>query len=192
MTEIILASSSFYRRQLLDKLGLPYRSESPEIDETPLTGESAKMLSQRLAVSKAREVGEQYQDALIIGSDQAATVGKQILGKPGSKEKAIEQLHRCSGQKVSFWTGLALLNSATAQIQQTSVRFNVYFRELSEEQICRYIDREMPLDCAGSFKAEGLGIALFKKMEGDDPNSLIGLPLIQLVSFLEQEGVEVL
>ncbi len=192
MPTIILASSSPYRRQLLDQLQLSYVCDSPAIDETLLENESASAAAARLALAKARAVAERHPQGLIIGSDQTAEIDHTILGKPLSRERAIEQLSLCSGKKVRFWTGLVLLNCQTQEIQQACVSFDVYFRHLSRQVVERYIDKESPLDCAGSFKCEGLGIALFEKLQGDDPNSLIGLPLIELTSMLAKEGVRVI
>lgn len=192
MTQIILASSSKYRRKLLDQLQLQYQCISPDIDESLLPNEQAKQASERLAISKAKKVSENISSALIIGSDQTAEVNGTILGKPHTAEKAVEQLLLCSGNTVRFWTGLALLNAQTQQLQSTTVPFEVVFRQLDQKELERYVEREQPLDCAGSFKCEGLGIALFEKLSGTDPNSLIGLPLIELVSFLKNESVHVI
>lgn len=192
MPRIILASSSVYRRQLLDKLQLTYQCISPEIDETPLADESAKVLAKRLAKEKAEKIANAVSDSLVIGSDQTAALDQHILGKPGTRKKAIEQLLACSGQTVTFWTGLAVINSETKRSQSIVVPFTVHFRELTQQQIENYIDKEQPLDCAGSFKCEGLGIALFEKLSGNDPNSLIGLPLIELVSMLKKEGINII
>lgn len=189
---IVLASSSPYRRELLDKLGFAYRSKKPDIDETPFPNESPNALVSRLAESKARAVMKQFPNALIIGSDQVAVLENEILGKPGTKAKAIEQLKKASGRRVSFLTGLSLLDSDTGIAQTEVVPFDVHFRTLTESMIDRYLEREQPFNCAGSFKSEGLGIVLFEKLEGEDPNTLIGLPLIRLTRLLEQAGVEVL
>lgn len=189
---LVLASSSPYRRELLNRLGLPYRSKKPETDETPLPDETPQALVARLAEEKARAVHEFFPQALIIGSDQVAVLDGDIIGKPGTKARAVEQLRNASGRKVTFLTGLALHNTETDQTQVEVVPFHVHFRSLSEAMIDRYLDHEQPFDCAGSFKSEGLGIALFERMEGDDPNALIGLPLIRLIRMLEQEGVDVL
>lgn len=190
--KLILGSSSPFRRELLDRLGLDYECDSPEIDESPLDGETAEQLVVRLAVAKARAVAERHHDALIIGSDQVAVLGEQILGKPGTHDKAVEQLKNASGQFVSFQTGLCLYDSRNDTAQVERVPFAVQFRQLSDSQIENYLQREQPYNCAGSFKSEGLGIALFERMEGDDPNALIGLPLIRLVSMLETAGMQVL
>ena len=192
MPELILASSSPYRRLLLEKLQLKFRCASPEVNETPLPNETAKQLVTRLAESKARALQLRFPEALILGSDQVCCLGDRQLGKPGGRDQAIEQLSYLQGQKVSFLTGLCLLNAATNQAHTLVDEFRVHFRSLTPEQIAAYVDREQPWDCAGSFKSEGLGIALFNKLEGDDPNSLIGLPLIRLSELLRQQGIEVL
>lgn len=192
MQELVLASSSPYRQALLKKLGLPFVCASPDIDETPLPDESPMELTRRLAVAKARALADRFPDHLIIGSDQVACLDLQILGKPGSVANATAQLKLTSGRSTEFFTGLCLLNSASGETQTRVERFTVHFRPLSDQQISAYIEREQPLDCAGSFKSEGLGIALFERLEGDDPNTLIGLPLIQLTSMLERAGRPVL
>ncbi|WP_417580712.1 Maf family protein [Nitrincola sp.] len=189
---LILASSSPYRREILDKLGFAYRSKKPDVDETPLPTESPEALVARLAESKARSLADHFHNALIIGSDQVAVLDGLIIGKPGTKAKAMEQLQHASGRCVTFLTGLSLYNTETQQVQTEVVPYKVYFRQLSDSIIDRYLEREQPFNCAGSFKSEALGIVLFDKLEGDDPNTLIGLPLIRLVRMLEQEGIEVL
>lgn len=186
---LLLASSSPFRRQLLDKLGLNFIHQSPDIDETRLAGESPVALVMRLAREKAAALADSHPDTLIIGSDQVAVIGDQVLGKPGTREKAIEQLSAASGQRVTFLTGLCLLNTATGRTQVACDPFHVQFRTLRPAQIERYVDAEQPLNCAGSFKSEGLGIVLFKALEGRDPNTLVGLPLILLTEFLAAEGV---
>ncbi len=189
LPNIVLASSSPWRREVLDKLGLPYRTHHPEIDETALFGESPKELVSRLSLEKAQKVAESHPDALIIGSDQVAVLDNTIIGKPGTHERAVEQLRAASGRTLTFLTGLTLLNSATGQAQTEVVPFHVHFRELSEQMIEGYLQHEQPYGCAGSFKSEGAGIVLFDRLEGDDPNTLIGLPLIRLTRMLESEGV---
>ena len=192
---IILGSSSTYRKALLERLRLTFTCHSPNIDEAPKPLEQPEELVKRLSITKAKNIAAQRQshennnDALIIGSDQIAVLGKQILGKPLTEENAVEQLASFSGKKVSFLTGLCLLNEAEGHYQYSLNHFHVYFKKLSKEEIVRYVALEQPLDCAGSFKCEGLGIALFEKMEGDDPNSLIGLPLISLCDMLKKEGI---
>jgi septum formation protein len=187
--KIVLGSTSPFRRALLEKLGVNFEVDSPDIDEQQQSGESPERLVTRLATEKAKAVANNHQKALVIGSDQVACIDDQILGKPGNRENAINQLSLASGRKVTFYTGLCLLNSTTGVNQVLCEPFHVYFRPLKLQQIERYLDAEEPYNCAGSFKSEGLGIALFSRLEGDDPNSLIGLPLIRLISFLEKEGI---
>jgi MAF protein len=185
---LILASSSPFRRELLQRLGLPFETAVPDADETPLADETPQALVRRLAEMKARAVGATH-SGLIIGSDQVASTGSDILGKPGTHEKALAQLAFLSGKRVSFHTGLCLLNSASNDIQVDVVPFHVRFRPLTEAQIERYLTAEQPYNCAGSFKSEGLGITLFERMEGEDPTALIGLPLIRLTSMLANAGI---
>ncbi len=189
MLPLLLASSSAYRRELLARLRLPFAWASPDIDEQRLDDEPAIALVRRLAQAKAEALADQYPGHLIIGSDQVAVLGEQVLGKPHTFERACEQLLEASGQQVTFLTGLALLNSATGQCQVDCVPFTVTMRELDRERVERYVEAEQPLDCAGSFKAEGLGVSLFQSTHGSDATSLIGLPLIRLVDMLNREGV---
>jgi len=191
MRRLILASSSVYRKALLDRLGMPFEVISPSIDETRQKGETPTALVNRLAVEKARAVAGKYTDALIIGSDQCTLTGDTILGKPLSYERAFQQLKDASGRAVKFHTGICLLDTASNQVQSDDVSYTVYFRQLTDAQISNYLHREKPFDCAGSFKAEGLGVALFSRMQGDDPSALVGLPLIRLISMLKSAGVEV-
>ncbi len=191
MRRLLLASSSPYRQELLSRLHLPFDSCAPRIDETPHPGEDAERLVRRLAESKARALAERYPDHLIIGSDQAAVLGDSILGKPHTFERAKQQLQAASGTRVRFLTGLALLDSGSGRIQVGCVPFTVHFRELDDNRIERYLTIEQPYDCAGSFKAEGLGISLFRATEGEDVTSLVGLPLIRLVDMLLNEGIEI-
>ena len=170
-------------------MGLPFTTVAPEVDERPRPGESSQVLVLRLAEAKARAVASTHPNALVIGSDQVACIDEDILGKPGERARAIAQLERASGRIVVFQTGLCLLNTASGRAQTLVEPFRVHFRRLDRKQIEGYLDREQPFDCAGSFKSEGLGIALFERLEGDDPNTLIGLPLIRLVSLLESEGM---
>lgn len=187
---LILASSSPYRRALLEQLQLPFTCASPHIDEEALAGEQPTQLARRLAEQKAQALKGKHPNALIIGSDQVAECGGRTLGKPGNTERAEEQLHFCSGRPVHFLTGISLLDSNSGKQRTEVERFTVHFRQLSRKQIRHYVERENPLDCAGSFKAEGLGISLFEKMEGSDFNSLIGLPLIRLIDLLREFGVD--
>ncbi len=191
MKKLVLGSTSPFRRELLAKLGLPFETSSPDIDEQRQENESAQTLVTRLAVEKARAVAANHGSALIIGSDQVACINGEILGKPGSRERAIEQLELAAGKTVTFYTGLCLLDSASGRIQSLCEPFLVHFRNLDRQQIERYIDAEQPFNCAGSFKSEGLGISLFSRLEGDDPNTLIGLPLIKLIEMLGKESVQV-
>lgn len=192
MRRIILASTSPYRRALLEKLGFSFEVRAPEIDERPLPGESPDALVARLAQAKAGAVGAQADNALVIGSDQVAVLDGEILGKPGGHEQARAQLSRASGRGVTFLTGLCLWDAASGEARTEVVPFRVVFRPLTEAQIEGYLRREQPYNCAGSFKSEGLGIALFERLEGDDPNTLVGLPLIRLCRMLEASGVSVL
>jgi len=192
MKKLILASSSPYRRALLDKLGLPYECISPDINESARDGESPETLARRLALEKAQAIAQHHGDALIIGSDQVAVLDGALIGKPLNHDRARDQLLRASGRCVRFVTGLCLLDSDSQQSQVEAIDFRVHFRRLSADQVERYLKREQPYQCAGSFKAEGLGIALFERLEGDDPNSLIGLPLIRLIRMLENAGVQVI
>ncbi|EKO3512395.1 Maf family protein [Vibrio fluvialis] len=189
--QLVLASTSPFRQQLLSKLHLPFSTAIPDCDETPHDGEPPQRLVQRLAEEKARSCSVTA-PSLVIGSDQVCVINGQIVGKPHTREKAIEQLLSQSGQAITFYTGLALYNTETDQAQVVLDTFTVHFRQLSREMATHYVDREQPLNCAGSFKSEGLGIALFERLEGDDPNTLVGLPLIQLVKLLENESVYVL
>lgn len=197
MTILVLASSSPYRRALLeqlglDQLGLECRFDAPEIDEHAYPGEAPAALVERLAQAKAHAVAARHPDALIIGSDQVASIDGLMLGKPGGQQAAIAQLERLSGRQVCFLTGLCLLNAASGRMHSSCESYWVSFRRLSREQIINYVERERPYDCAGAFKSEGLGVALFSHMEGADPNGLIGLPLIRLVTMLASEGIDVL
>ncbi|WP_068826658.1 Maf family protein [Pseudomonas sp. BMS12] len=191
MQPLVLASSSPYRRELLARLRHPFTCAAPAIDETPHAGESAEALVRRLAEAKARALSKQHPAHLIIGSDQAAILGNQILGKPHDFNRARDQLLAASGSSVTFITGLALLDSNSGHCQVDAIPFTVHFRQLSEAQVRRYLEAEQPYDCAGSFKAEGLGISLFRATEGEDNTSLIGLPLIRLVSMLSNAGVAI-
>ena len=187
---LILASSSPFRRELLARLGLNFDCVSPDIDEQRGDKEPAEKLVQRLALEKAEAVASGHPDALIIGSDQVAVLNNgDVLGKPGSRDKAIAQLLAASGSKVTFLTGLCLLNAKTGEHQLCCEPFAVQFRQITTEMAERYVDKEKPLNCAGSFKSEGLGITLFERFIGEDPNSLIGLPLIRLTDMLAKEGI---
>lgn len=189
MPPIVLGSTSPFRRQLLEKLGLPFITDAPRTDEKAMRGESAASLVQRLASAKAHDVGARHPNALVIGSDQVACIDGQILGKPGDRETAIKQLTAAAGKSVTFYTGLCLLNMASGREQLAVETFEVKFRPLNRMQIERYVDREQPFNCAGSFRSEGLGITLFSALHGRDPNTLIGLPLILLVEMLDRQGI---
>ncbi len=190
--KLVLASSSPFRKALLDKLNLPFETDSPDIDETPLANEPVESMVKRLSTAKAEALAAQHPDSLIIGSDQSAALNGNILHKPGSFEVAFEQLSAASGQTITFYTGLCLYNSATKQSTTLCEPFVVKFRELTNREIEHYLKAEEPYNCAGSFKSEALGISLFESMRGDDPNSLIGLPLIKLCEMLKQNGMPVI
>ena len=189
--KLVLASTSPFRRELLARLQVPFSIGDPEVDERRRPDEPPIDLVQRLAEAKARAVGERHPDTLVIGSDQVACVDGRILGKPGTRENALRQLREASGRCVTFYTGLCLLNTASGRAQVGCEPFRVHFRALDDAQIGRYLDAEQPYNCAGSFKSEGLGISLFERLEGDDPNALVGLPLIRLVAMLAAEGVAI-
>jgi len=185
---VVLASTSPFRKELLQRLGITFETAASDVDESPLAGETPAALVRRLAQAKARAIGQSCA-GLIIGSDQVATTGSNILGKPGTHAHAAEQLRSLSGSRVTFHTGLCLLNSITAEAQVDVVPFNVQFRQLDEVQIERYLQADKPYNCAGSFKSEGLGITLFERMDGEDPSALIGLPLIRLTTMLARAGL---
>lgn len=189
---LILASSSIYRQQLLQRLRLPFTAVSPDIDETPRPAEQAADTALRLAEQKARALAGRFPDALIIGSDQVAVLNGEAISKPGNHANAVQQLTAASGRSVFFHTALCLLNSGNAEVQTKIASNEVKFRRLTAEQIERYLRAEKPYDCAGSAKCEGLGIALIESIRGDDPNALIGLPLIELTTMLMRAGVSVL
>jgi len=189
---LVLASTSIYRSELLSRLHIPFQTAAPDVDETPLANESAQQTSLRLSLAKAQAVAIRYPDALIIGSDQVALLGDQQLGKPLTHDNAIRQLRAMSGQTVIFYTALTLFNSRTQDIQTEVAVNRVNYRKLTNEQIENYLNKEQPYHCAGSAKSEGLGIALISSMEGDDPNALVGLPLILLVNMLLKQSVPIL
>lgn len=188
---IILASSSPYRKALLARLNLPFTCCSPDIDESPHIGETPEQLARRLSLQKAEAIYQHSSYALIIASDQVAVLNGQPLGKPGTMARAIEQLGNVSGNSVTFLTGLSLITPELAAPKLTIVPYTVHFRKLSSTEIERYINADQPLDCAGSFKWEQLGISLFERMEGDDPTALEGLPLITLSRWLRESGLMV-
>jgi septum formation protein len=191
-TNIILASTSPYRRMLLERLQLPFETATPEVDETPGDNETPRELVERLAIAKAQAIADKSSNALVIGSDQVAVHNGEIVGKPRDHDHAVEQLRQASGTAVTLYTGLALINADSQRIQSEVVPYTVVFRVLTDVQIENYLRKEKPYDCAGSVKSEGLGIALLERFEGDDPNTLIGLPLIRLTRMLENEGVNLL
>ncbi len=189
---ILLASTSVYRQQLLARLGVAFDVVDPCVDETPLPGEAAEELVSRLAQAKARGGAKGVHDALVIGADQVAVLDGEILAKPGSAEANRRQLQRAAGRRVQFFTGLCLFATQSQRASVDVVAFAVQFRKLTREQIAAYVEREQAFDCAGGFRCEGLGSALFERMEGSDPTALIGLPLLRLTQMLASDGVDVL
>jgi len=192
MQQLILGSSSPFRAEILAKIGLPFITASPDIDESQLEGETPEQLVKRLSEQKALAIAIKYPASLIIGSDQVAVLDGQVLGKPGDHENAVKQLTASAGKTVKFLTGLALYNSQTKHMQSLVEPFEVSFKTITAKQIEFYLQQEQPYQCAGSFKSEGFGISLFSKLHGDDPNSLIGLPLIKLIQLLAVEGIDTL
>ena len=191
MQNLVLASSSKYRCEILKKLHLDFITCSSAIDENPMQGESPVALAIRLSIAKAKARAQDYPKHLIIGSDQVAACGDRLLGKPGNRDNAIEQLKAQSGRKVTFYTSICVLNSVSGEYLHDIDICTVYFRKLSERQIEHYLNIDQPFDCAGSFKSEGYGITLFDKIESEDPNALIGLPLIKLIRLLDQFGLTI-
>ncbi|MDO3382293.1 Maf family protein [Gilvimarinus algae] len=192
MREILLASSSPYRRALLSRLGVDFQWTAPNLDETPLPAEAPKDRALRLAEAKAAALAAAHPDHLIIGSDQVASLNGVMLDKPGSHERARAQLKACSGQSLDVYTGLCVYDSATGRRWSAVESYAARFRRLNDTQIEYYLQRDKPYDCAGSFKCESLGIALFEQLAGDDPNTLIGLPLIALTRLLYDAGIDLL
>jgi septum formation protein len=188
---LILASSSKFRREILRKLEIPFNSISPKVDETPLPDEKPFQTALRLSQDKARKIGKKHPHALIIGCDQVATLDGVQLGKPLNHSNATKQLQMMRGREVTFHSALCLYNAATGTMQADVVPYLVRFRQLTDEQIERYLTKDQPYDCAGSAKSEGLGIVLIERMVGEDPNALVGLPLIKLVTMLQNEGVDI-
>ncbi len=186
---IILASSSPYRKMLLERLHIAFTSESPDIDELQIKNESIENYVVRLAEEKAQAVASIYSEAIIIGSDQALECDGNILGKPGNHENARRQLSMMSGKSLTFYTGLCVLNAKTQILEKDVIKYQVSFRSLSENEIETYLNKEQPYQCAGSFMSEKLGVSLLSKMEGDDPTALIGLPLIRLCEMLRNQGI---
>jgi len=192
MKPIVLASSSIYRKELLQKLNLKFITDAPNIDESPLNNEQPKHLAMRLAKEKAEAIQSKYNNHIIIASDQVASFNHHILGKPGSHSQSIQQLKLQSGQTVDFFTSICVIDSSSNESHSDIDICTVHFKELSEQQILNYLNFDKPYDCAGSFKSEGLGIALFDKIESEDPNTLIGLPLIKLIKLLNLFKIEII
>jgi septum formation protein len=190
-TSIVLASSSRYRRELLQRLGLPFETWAPEVDETPLPSEPPRSTAVRLARLKAEAGARKFPKAWVIGSDQVADLDGRPIGKPGTFENARRQLRDVSGHAVFFHTALCVWNSRLERRHERLVTTEVAYRRLSDAEIDRYLEREHALDCAGSAKSEGLGVALLSRMHGEDPTALVGLPLIALASMLRAEGFDV-
>lgn len=190
--QLVLASTSRHRRALLERLGIPFLVADPGVPEERLPGENPERMAWRLAEAKAGAVAARFRDALIIGCDQVAVNQGKVFGKPGSHENALRQLRALSGGEAVFHTAVCVHNTASAVTRTRAVACKVTFRKLDDESIRRYLERERPYDCAGGAKSEGLGIALIRKLEGDDPNALIGLPLIALVDLLHEQGLDVL
>jgi septum formation protein len=190
--QLVLASTSPYRKELLARLGVDFTTAAPNVDETPLQGETADATSLRLAIAKARVLADQFPDSLIIGSDQVALLNGAQLGKPGTHERAVAQLQAMRGQTLVFHTALCLYNTATGSTQTAIDETRVVMRDYTDEQIETYLQREKPYNCAGSAKTEGLGIVMIARIENSDPAAIIGLPLIELVTMLNNEGFAIL
>jgi len=190
--QLILASTSRYRRALLERLGMPFVTADPRVKEERIPGEGPEQMARRLAEAKALAVAPDYRDALVIGCDQVAVRNGELLGKPGNRENAVRQLRSLSGGEALFHTAVCVHNTAAGTTRIRVVPCRVSFRAFDDAAIDRYLAHEQPYDCAGSAKSEGLGIALISKMEGEDPNALIGLPLIALVDLLHEQGLDVL
>jgi septum formation protein len=189
---LILGSTSRYRRELLERLRVPFTAVSPEVDETPQADESPQDLACRLALAKARAVAALHPQAVVIGSDQVADLNGQPLGKPGNHERAVAQLQAMRGQTVVFQTAVAVVCQDTGFAEVDLAQVRVQFRQLSDGQIEHYLRAETPYDCAGSAKSEGLGIALLERIDNDDPTALVGLPLIRTCSLLARAGLQIL
>jgi septum formation protein len=188
---LVLGSTSQYRRTLLERLGIPFTVAAPDVDESALPGELPIDLVHRLARAKAESVAQRQAKALVIGSDQLAVSGQEVLGKPGSGERAVAQLQRLSGQRVTFYTAVQVINSETGSNEGHLDATTVHFRQLTEEEIRNYVARDKPFHCAGGFKIEALGISLFTRVDSQDPTALIGLPLIWLSGALRRSGFKV-
>jgi septum formation protein len=189
---VILGSTSVYRRELLSRLRIPFDVQAPEVDETPISGESPLQLAQRLALAKAHAVAQKFPDSVVIGSDQVADLDGLSLGKPGNFERATLQLRQMRGKTVVFQTAVAVVCHATGFVAQDCAAVNVVFRDLTDDEITAYLLAETPYDCAGSAKSEGLGIALLASIDNDDPTALVGLPLIRTCNMLRAAGVKLL
>ncbi|HEY8539551.1 MAG TPA: nucleoside triphosphate pyrophosphatase [Steroidobacteraceae bacterium] len=189
--KLVLASTSPYRRQLLERLGVRFTVAAPDVDESPLPGETPIDLANRLARTKAEVIARRHPNSVVVGSDQVALWGKEVFGKPGNPERCIEQLRRLSGQRLAFYTAVNVIHSDTGSNESHLDITTVYFRKLTDQEIERYVARERPVNCAGAFKAESLGIALFERIESNDPTGLIGLPLIWLAGALRRAGFSV-
>lgn len=192
MKTLVLGSTSPFRKNILEKLNLPFDCAKPDIDESALPNETPQALVERLAIEKAKAVAPQFTDALIIGSDQVAVCDGEILGKPHNFDNGVKQLSKFSNKSVTFYTGLCVFDTTNNKALSLVEPFVVHFNPLSSAEIANYLIAEQPYNCAGSFKSEGLGICLFERLEGDDPNTLIGLPLIKLVTLLKTHGLDVL
>lgn len=190
--QLVLASTSPFRRELLARLGVPFVVAAPDVDETPLAGESPDETAQRLSILKAQAVAETYPDALIIGSDQVALLESEQLGKPGTHDKAVAQLRKMRGKTLEFHTALTLLNARSGRTQTANVPVRLVMRNYSDAQIEAYLQKDQPYNCCGSARSESLGIALIARYETEDPNALVGLPLIKLTEMLANEGLDVL
>jgi septum formation protein len=188
---LVLGSTSTYRRTLLERLGIPFTTAAPIVDETPLPGEAPIDIAHRLARAKAEAVAQRQSKAFVIGSDQLAVCGQDVLGKPGSAERAIAQLRKLSGQRVTFYTSVHVVNSVTGGNESHLDATTVHFRSLTDQEIESYVARDKPFHCAGGFKIESLGVALFTRVESQDPTALIGLPLIWLAGALRRAGFAV-
>jgi len=189
---LILGSTSRYRRELLSRIGVPFETAAPQVDETPLPGETPAQIARRLALAKARAVTRRFPQAVVIGSDQVADLAGEPLGKPGTHERATEQLRRMRGRTVVFQTALAVVCEATGFTAEDLAPVEVRFRDLSDSEIEHYLRAEQPYDCAGSAKSEGLGIALLEAIHSDDPTALVGLPLIRTCRMIRAAGIELL
>jgi septum formation protein len=190
--KLILGSTSVYRRELLERLRIPFSVESPHVDESPLPGEAPAALARRLALAKAQAVAVRFPDAVVIGSDQVADLEGQSLGKPGNHARAVLQLQQMSGKVVIFQTAIAVVCRTSGFVQEALAPVKVKFRELTASEIENYLQAEQPYDCAGSAKSEGLGIALLERIDNDDPTALVGLPLIRTAALLRAAGIDLL